>query len=161
MTTGWTDFLVTAAGAAAALTGLVFVALSINLSRIIELPGVAGRAGETILLLSGALVGALIALIPGITPAGTGTALLILWVPVWGLPTGSLLLDIRRHQYYQLKFAIGRLLFHQAATIPLLLAGLSLHGYLAGGLNWFAASVICSFVVALVSAWVLLVEIMR
>jgi hypothetical protein len=49
----------------------------------------------------------------------------------------------------------------QLATLPLLLAGLSLHGYLAGGLQWFALAVVLSIAVALLNAWVLLVEILR
>jgi len=48
---GWTDFLVAAAGATGALVGLVFVGLSINLTRILALPGVSGRAAETVLLI--------------------------------------------------------------------------------------------------------------
>ena len=39
------------AGAFAALTGLVFVALSNNLKKILESPGLPGRAGEAVILL--------------------------------------------------------------------------------------------------------------
>jgi len=60
--TTWSEFLVAIAGASSALTGLVFVALSINLARIIELPGVSGRAAETLIVLAGALIGSLAAL---------------------------------------------------------------------------------------------------
>jgi hypothetical protein len=38
-TEGWSDLFLAGAGAAAALTVLVFVALSINLQRILDLPG--------------------------------------------------------------------------------------------------------------------------
>src|SRR6185437_11799985 len=64
---GWSDFFVAAAGAAAALAGLVFVSISINLSRIIEARGVSGRAAETMVLLSGALASSLITLFPHIS----------------------------------------------------------------------------------------------
>ena len=45
----WHTLLAVQAGAAATLTGLVFVAISINLARIIETPGLSGRAGDSIL----------------------------------------------------------------------------------------------------------------
>jgi hypothetical protein len=54
-----------------------------------------------------------------------------------------------------------RLVLYQAATLPLLLAALSLQGYLAGGLAWFALAVVLSITVGLLNAWVLLVEILR
>ena len=49
---GWSNFLVAVAGAAGALAGRVFVSLSINLARILALPGVTGRAAETLILLA-------------------------------------------------------------------------------------------------------------
>jgi hypothetical protein len=84
----WSDFFVTAAGAASALAGLVFVSLSINLARIIELPGVAGRAAETIILLAGTLAGTLLALIPHLSPERLGAILLVVTLSNW-LPKGE------------------------------------------------------------------------
>ncbi len=49
----WTGFLSVAAGAAATLTGLIIVTVSINLSRVLEFPGLADRAGESILQMFG------------------------------------------------------------------------------------------------------------
>jgi hypothetical protein len=158
-TAGWSDFLVATSGTAGALAGLVFVALSINLGRILQLPGIPGRAAETILLLAAALIGALLALVPGQSPARLGLMLLLLWLPAWGLPTALQIKDLLRRQY--LGYNILRFVLYQAATLPLLLAGLSLRGYLDGGLNWFALAVVLSITVALLNAWVLLVEILR
>lgn len=43
----WGDFAVATVGAAAVLAGLFFAAVSINLERIVRIPGLPGRAGET------------------------------------------------------------------------------------------------------------------
>jgi hypothetical protein len=158
-TTGWSDFLVATSGTAGALAGLVFVALSINLGRILQLPGIPGRAAETIVLLAAALIGALLALVPGQPAPRLGLVLLLLWVPAWGLPTALQITDLLRRRY--LLYNVLRFMLYQAATLPLLLAGLSLRGFLSGGLAWFALAVILSITVALLNAWVLLVEILR
>src|SRR5271154_7159580 len=113
---GWTDFLVAAAGATGALAGLVFVALSINLARILELPGVAGRAAETILVLASGLIAALLALIPGQAPLELGVLLFALWLPTWGVPTAIQIQAIRHGKFYRARYALMRFSLHQAAT---------------------------------------------
>jgi modulator of FtsH protease len=160
-TAGWSDFLVATSGTAGALAGLVFVALSINLGRILQLPGISGRAAETIILLAAALIGALLALIPGQPAPRLGLMLMLLWLPTWGGPTTLQVRELARRQYLRFRYSFWRFVLYQFATLPLLLAGLSLQGHLAGGLAWFALAVILSIVVALLNAWVLLVEILR
>ena len=51
MIADWNSFFTAQAGAFAALTGLVFVALSINLKEILSSPGLPGRAGEAVIVL--------------------------------------------------------------------------------------------------------------
>ncbi len=51
MVADWTDFFEGQVTARAALTGLVFVAISINLERIIGFTGLVGRAAEAMLSL--------------------------------------------------------------------------------------------------------------
>ncbi len=43
----WHDIFIATAGASAALTGLIFVEVSINLSRILAIPTLPGRAVKT------------------------------------------------------------------------------------------------------------------
>jgi hypothetical protein len=62
---GWRLAFTATAGAAAALTGLLFVALSINLRQIIANPGLVGRAIEVLIVLSAALILSVLLLMPG------------------------------------------------------------------------------------------------
>ena len=158
---GWSDFLAASAATVGALVGLVFVSLSINLSRILELPGVASRAGETLIVLAGALAGALLALIPDMPPSRLGAILLIVAVPTWLIPIVIQGRTLRARAYQNGSLLAMRMLLHQSATLPGVLAGLSLGGLLPGGLGWFALGIIASILVALLNAWVLLVEILR
>ncbi len=61
----WTELFVASAGASAALTGLLFVAVSVNLERILQFAGLPERALQTLLLLLSAVLVSLICLIPG------------------------------------------------------------------------------------------------
>ena len=61
----WHDFFIGTIGAAAALTGLLFVAISINLDQILKYAGLPGRAAGTLGMLVSALVVSGFALAPG------------------------------------------------------------------------------------------------
>ncbi len=157
----WGNFLVGTATAAAALAGLVFVALSINLNRILSLPGVSGRAAETLITLAGALLGALIALVPGTSAKQLGVAWLVVAIPIWAVPVRLQWRALRARQYHALRHEVGRVVMHQVATLPGVVAGAALWGSMPGGVYWFAGGAMLSLAVALLNAWVLLVEIMR
>src|ERR1700742_4322169 len=60
----WSDFFVAELGAAAALTGLVIVGISINITRILSHPFLPGRAAETLVTPTGVLVASSYALVP-------------------------------------------------------------------------------------------------
>src|SRR5262245_39241972 len=77
MPAGWDSFFMAQVGASAALTGLVFVALSINLPRILEHTQLVGRAGEAVILLASPMIVGLAALVPDVAVRTTGVLCLI------------------------------------------------------------------------------------
>ena len=82
-TAEWQSLFVAEAGASAALAGLLFVAISINLARILQGVGLSGRAGEAVLLLVAVLVVSTLALVPGQSPTVLGTELLAAGLVAW------------------------------------------------------------------------------
>jgi hypothetical protein len=155
----WHDFFVAEAGAAAALAGLLFVAVSINIERILATPTLTTRAGGALSLLANVLVVATVGLIPDQSAAAFGVELLVISGFAWA---GTLIAYLHRGLPAEFRgYHIQAFITLQCALAPFLIGGVTL--LLAGGSGfyWVAAGVALSFVVALGHAWVLLVEILR
>lgn len=155
----WTDLFVAAAGASAALTGLVFVAVSINIQEILRLPGVPDRALATLMLLLGAVVISLLPLIPDQGATALGTELVVVglaFIAVIGV-TGAR--SFRRSDNRAVRIEL--VLLAGIGTVPYVIGGLLLLADADGGLYWVVAGVIGAIVGAVLNAWVLLVEILR
>ena len=153
----WTGFLSVAAGVAATLTGLIFVAVSINLSRILEVPRIANRAAESILQMFGALLISMCALVPGLSSLVLGVEValigLMLWILVTLLQYGAFAREFPR--------PLISIALAQVATILFCFAGISMATEALGGLYWLAPGIILSMTAGVSNAWVLLVEILR
>lgn len=157
---GWDSFFVAGTGAAAALTGLVFVALSINLTPILSAPGLPDRAGETIAMLTEALLISLLGLVPQ-TSAAFAVELTVLGVVGWVL---ALVLFVRRPRNVEGPTngqQVGQFVLGQMATLPVIVAGISLWVGAGGGLYWLVVGILFLLVNGIANAWVLLVEILR
>jgi hypothetical protein len=158
-TEGWSDFLVASAGASAALAGLVFIGISINLTRILAFPGLPARAAQTIVLLATALAVSLTVLSPVDSHITVGLELLGLGLAGW---VGVML--IQRHTGVDARGRRNRLraiLLLQVALVPFLVGGVTMVIQAGGGLYWMQAGLILSMLVGLANGWVLLVEILR
>lgn len=138
---GWHDFFLAIVGAAAALAGLVFVALSINLTRILSFPWLPGRAAETVGVLFEALVVSALCLVPEPRLA-LGLELVAVGVAGWSFP---LVLQVRGRaemtQQGRTEFFAGRVVATQIATIPVIVAGASLSAHAGGGFYWLVPRV--------------------
>ncbi|HEX5929557.1 MAG TPA: hypothetical protein VFY48_09205 [Solirubrobacterales bacterium] len=157
----WSDLFVATAGASAALAGLLFVAVSINLDRILGEAGLPDRALETVLLLLSVLLVSVVCLIPGQSSGALGTellflsltiALVILRLPTLGFASGF----TPPRTWVWSRWGVR--LF---GTVPFVAGGASVLLEAGGGLYWVAAGVVFALVGAVANAWVLLVEILR
>src|SRR5436190_15416759 len=73
----WDAFFVASSGATAALAGLVFIGISINLEQVLAVPGLDLRALEALTLLVAALLLSLLVLVPDVAPLVFAAAALI------------------------------------------------------------------------------------
>jgi hypothetical protein len=154
----WTDFANTVAGGAAALAGLLFVGLSLNLSDVLKYPGVPARAATTLGLTVAILLTAIFVATPGQDDRALATEMGVLGVAMAiGVIVG---LRQQRSGEHAVRAVTSTLLLGVPALL-LIVAAVSLWLQCGGGLYWVTASVATGFVSATANAWVLLVEIRR
>ncbi len=159
--TDWGNFFVASAGAAAGLAGLLFVALSINLARILNIPGLAARAGETFIPLAATLIISLLALVPDQAIGIFGGDLICIGGIAWVTSTVIQFRAIRARHYVKVWHLFMRLSVNQPGNISVLIAGFSLVFKFPGGLLWLVPAVVLAFTGAMLNSWILLVEILR
>jgi hypothetical protein len=159
--TGWANFFVAEVGAAAALSGLIIVAISINLQRILSFPQLPGRAAEMLILLVGALTACSFALMPGQPLKVLGGEILGAGLLMTGAPLVIQARQLPVMKTQPLTWWIWRSLIGVCAGLPVLIGGGVLIGGASGGLYWLAAGVLVTFAATVWNAWVLLVEILR
>jgi len=162
MTEGWKELFLAEVGASAALGGLLFVAVSINLDRILALRGLPGVAGAAIVLLVGVLVVSTFALVPGQPRWVLGAELVTVGIAVWSILTAIQVRALRAPPPGQPRYVPAvSLVATQVGTLPFVVAGVSLLMGSGGGLYWLVPGVVFSLVVAVINAWLLLVEVVR
>ncbi|HET7092635.1 MAG TPA: hypothetical protein VFI22_04130 [Thermomicrobiales bacterium] len=155
----WQLFFATLAGATAALTGLLFVALSLHLQQIISRPATRGQAREALGGFLSLLAISIAALIPG-----QGSRLLAIELLLIGLAVVAASIRLQGDTLRRLPPARrGRRFVHLApvnlGTATVLIAGVSLFAERGGGLYWLAPTVMLYLGNALFNAWSLTVQI--
>jgi hypothetical protein len=162
----WGDFALAQLGASAALLGLVFVGLSINLKDVIGSRQLVNRALEAVLALGSVLVASTAVLIPDQSTDALGVELLVVAVAALSV---TLRLQIGaaaqvatpgRHGPPRSSILVRRI-FGLGGPVLLAVAGVTLLATAGGGLYWWPAAIVVAYLGALTNAWVLMIEILR
>lgn len=156
----WHDFATSFAGAAGALLGLAFVAISFNLDAILRDKTLPGRAIETLAFFAYPLAGSLLLQLPGLSDTALGTGQAVLAAGLGVLVARG----VRRWQQERADPLSWRL-SHIAPVIAVVaLAGMGAAATVTaslGGLYWLAGAMAVATAAGLINSWVLLVEIKR
>jgi hypothetical protein len=157
----WHDFFVAVAGAAAALTGLIFVGVSLSLTKMLATPKLPRRASEALIILMTVLIISCLCLVPAQPASLLGIEILIVGVLIWFI-TFRLDLSILRATNIEYKKQYKYMIvFTQLAILPYIVSAIVTLscGYI--GIYWLIPAIIFSFSKAVLDAWVILVEIHR
>jgi hypothetical protein len=157
----WTGFGAAVGTAAAALAGLLFIAISINIREIIAGPSLPSRAAQTLIMFVTPLVVGLLMTVPDQGRVAAGWELLGTGLIITGI---HLYLDLtaKRTKYdTPLRRMLTRVFPALISCGCIAIAGATLLAETGGGLYWLVPGVIVAIIFGLINTWVLLVEILR
>lgn len=157
----WQGFFAAQVGAMAALLGLLFVGLSLNLDRILAASTLVTRAQITLGLLVTQFVVASIMLIPDQGPRAVALELVLAGGLLWLAGSLGTLRILHAAPAGTAALAWLNLALFQIATVPYLVGAVLLLTGGPGALHAVAFGMIMCFVKAAFDTWVLLVEINR
>jgi modulator of FtsH protease len=155
----WHDLFTVAAQSAAALGGLLFVAVSLNHEDILSEPRLPPLAARCIGVLLSILLMSVLALTPGQSRTTLGVELAALGVV---LVSAVMISAARTHlPVTKLRWTVATILLALASSVPMVVAGGTLLAGAGGGLYWAMVQVVLGFSIAIYYAWILLIEILR
>jgi modulator of FtsH protease len=158
---GWENFFVGELGASAALTGLVFVGVSINLTKIVAGAYLPKRVLEALMALVVVLFTNSLLLIPDQSFLAIGIEVLLIGFIDW-LTISFLQLTSLRNMHAQYRRSFVRSIVPcQMAALSFVLAGIVLLVFGTPGLYWVVAATLLSYLAAFTDAWILIIEINR
>ena len=148
-------------GAAAALSGLLFVAISINLTTILKYQHLPGRAAETLFVVVGAMVLGSVALIPGMPAKLFGAVVAVIGVAMCVFPAVIQFSAWRARPDIVVQRCSGRVALSLVPSLPVVIGGVMLMLAEPSALYWLAFGIVAALVAGILNAWVLPVEILR
>ena len=167
----WEAFATATLGAAAVLIGLIFVAVALNLGRILKYPWLVDRAGEAIVQLFVIVAAMALLLVPGqpVTILGleligvglAGTILLAILARTQGRKLERAGLDLQDLARTAMPAVLARASAGIGGMILFVIAGASLLAGAGGGLYWVVPATLLTLAMTILTSWVLLIEVDR
>jgi hypothetical protein len=159
LTPEWATFFSAELAALATLTGLVVVAISINLPRILSYAHLPTRAGEALIGPVGAITVTSLVLIPEQPASLLGAEVILIGLVMVVVP-----IVFQARAWSARKDAwerITRALSTTGFSLPFVIGGALLLESARSSLYWIAVGDILGIIAVVLSAWVLMVEILR
>ncbi len=157
----WDDFFEAQVGASAALAGLLFVGISINMPKIVAEPSLPNRALQALTLLVAILLISTVLLVPGQATVYLGIEVVGIGGAVLALALQSSTRSLKEVREPYRRWHVGETAVVLIATALYPIAGLVMIGVGTEGNYLLVPAFLVSFVVAILDSWVLLVEINR
>jgi hypothetical protein len=153
----WRDFAVTVAGLAGALTGLLFVAVSIKSESLARSRSLASRAAQTLVLFMTSAIAAIVLVAPQ-----PGTALGAELLALAAI-SGIALFVFDRRAGHDPDNRVARYIEqaspNMVTAVLVGLAGLTFLLKAGGGLYWMIPAVVASLVGGVIHAWLFLLKV--
>jgi hypothetical protein len=152
----WHDFAVMIGGASGALTGLLFVAVSLNRDKIVRRPAIEASAGQTLVLLVYPLLISALVLVPE-----QGRWALAVELLVSAVVATVVLVRIGHRGGDDDRSSLARLVDRrETSLVASLLTAVAAITYWAGGgggLLWLVPAVLACLISAVLNAWLFLI----
>jgi L-asparagine transporter-like permease len=158
---GWGNFFVGELGASAALTGLVFVGVSINLTKIMAAFNLPNRVLQALMALAVVLFTSSLLLLPDQSFLVMGIEVLLIGLINWLTICLLQLSSLRKMQAQYRGVFVRSIMVSQVAALSFVIAGIVLLTLGTSGLYWVVAATLLSFLAAFIDAWILIIEINR
>jgi modulator of FtsH protease len=155
----WHDLWVMSGGAAAALAGLIFVAVALNHESILSSAPLPALAARTVAVLIGLVILCGFLLTPGQSLQTLGIELTVLGATLSLLVIGTTVRWIT--QTPRASWRLSLVALAALSTTPGVVAGVLLTTGAEAGLYWALGEIIAAITVSTYNAWTLLIEIRR
>ena len=158
---GWINFAIVVGGASGALTGLLFVAVSLSIQKLVERPTLRASAAQTLIVFILPLLVAILLATPGQLPWSVGVELTVLGIfaGVAMATIGRRKQTAEREEEARLSRMLGRTSPNLLTSLLITVAGVSVLTHVGGGLYWLVPATMTALAGGVANTWLFLTRL--